>query len=136
MFLFWQWFSYLGQERFLWQQRLGGFHAGTNGMELKLEGGFPQELVFLHHTQQIHGARAAQVQVSGGEVKPHCVRDLAEEFQMLVPLPHEAIALSPSGLEAEAPQGQHRLFCAGTVRGVGFEHRKDGGQVSLGDIQS
>ena len=104
-------------------------------MELKLEGGFPQELVFLHHTQQIHGARAAQVQVSGGEVKPHCVRDLAEEFQMLVPLPHEAIALPPSGLEAEAPQGQHRLFCAGTVRGVGFEHRKDGGQVSLGDIQ-
>ncbi len=54
---------------------------------------------------------------------------------MLVPLPHEAIALSPSGLEAEALQGQHRLFCAGTVRGVGFEHRKDGGQVSLGDIQ-
>ena len=56
MFLFWQWFSYLGQQRLLWQQRLGGFHAGTNGMELKLEGGFPQELVFLHHTQQIHGA--------------------------------------------------------------------------------
>ena len=60
-FCFGSGFSYLGQERFLWQQRLGGFHAGTNGMELKLEGGFPQELVFLHHTQQIHGARAAQV---------------------------------------------------------------------------
>ena len=96
-------------------------------MELKLEGGFPRNWFPPPHPADPR-CRAAQVQVSGGEVKPHCVRDLAEEFQMLVPLPHEAIALPPSGLEAEAPQGQHRLFCAGTVRGVGFEHRKDGGR--------
>ena len=85
VFLFWEWSHTWARSGSSGKQRLGGFHAGTNGMELKLEGGFPQELVFLHHTQQIHGARAAQVQVSGGEVKPHCVRDLAEEFQMLVP---------------------------------------------------